>query len=78
MLYKKIHRQFLREFRVGRKFKYNKVVYEVTEKPHIDPEYIYSVVSDNKWPLIPLVDAPIYYYPDKGERTDEDYIEWLN
>ena len=80
MLYKKVHRQFLREFKKGREFRVGDDVYKVTREPCIDPEYIYSVVSDNAWPLIPLVDAPksIYYYPDKGERIDEDYIEWLN
>ena len=36
MLYKKIHRQYLREFRVGMKFKTSSgEVYEVTEKPQI-------------------------------------------
>lgn len=81
MLYKKIHRQYLREFKKGREFRVGDDVYKVNGKPYIKGGYIYSVVSgDNAWPLIPLVDAPksIYYYPDKGERIDEDYIEWLD
>ena len=37
MLYKKVHRQYLRQFRVGRKFKCYGFVYEITkEKPYID------------------------------------------
>ena len=37
MLYKKIHRQYLRQFRIGRwfKYKYSRTVYEVTSEPHI-------------------------------------------
>lgn len=42
MLYKKIHRQFLREFRIGRKFKYSRSgdVCEVTGKPLINRDGI--------------------------------------
>ena len=46
MLYKKIHRQFLREFRIGRKFEHKSStggvfgVYEVTGKPYICWRYI--------------------------------------
>lgn len=44
MLYKKIHRQFLREFRKGRRFEYRLSnscigfykVYEIESSPHID------------------------------------------
>ena len=38
MLYKKYHRQYLREWRIGRKFKYNHCssgIFEVTGKPYI-------------------------------------------
>ena len=77
MLYKKIHRQFVKEFKKGREFKVGDHVFKVTGKPYIKDGCIFSVVSgDNDWPLIPLVDAP--KYPDKGERIDEDYIEWLD
>ena len=40
MLYKKVHRQYLREFREGRKFKDNSNIYEVTRKPYINEDYI--------------------------------------
>ena len=50
MLYKKIHRQYLRKWRIGRKFKYNRHVYEVTKKPYIDIERG-SIRIDN-WHLI--------------------------
>ena len=36
MLYKKIHRQYLRQLWKGRKFKYDGEVYEVTRKPYIE------------------------------------------
>ncbi len=37
MLYKKIHRQYLRQFKVGGKFKYkySRTVCEITREPHI-------------------------------------------
>lgn len=34
MLYKKVHRQFLREFKKGRKFKVGDDVFKVTGKPY--------------------------------------------
>lgn len=37
MLYKKIHRQFLRE---GRKYRFGGVVFEITEKSYICGRYI--------------------------------------
>ena len=40
MLYKKIHRQFLREFKVGRKYRFGGVVFEITGKPYICGRYI--------------------------------------
>ena len=40
MLYKKIHRQYLREWRVGREFKYYNI-HRVTRKPHIEGSYIW-------------------------------------
>ena len=33
MLYKKIHRQYVKEFRVGRKFRFDGKVYKVTTRP---------------------------------------------
>lgn len=45
MLYKKIHRQYLREWKVGRKFKFDdeNKVREVTEKPYIR---LFSIGTD--------------------------------
>ena len=40
MLYKKIHRQYLREFREGRKYRYENVERVVVKKPYIDGKYI--------------------------------------
>ncbi len=44
VLYKKIHRQYLKEWRKGRKFKYRcsyaMNVYEITKEPHICERYI--------------------------------------
>ena len=40
MLYKKIHRQYLREFRVGRRFMVWDKVYKMARKPYIDGSYI--------------------------------------
>lgn len=36
MLYKKVHRQYLREFRIGRRFKdkYDNCIDEITGKPY--------------------------------------------
>lgn len=36
MLYKKVHRQYVRQFRIGRKYKFSSYVYEVIEKPYIN------------------------------------------
>ena len=49
MLYKKIHRQYLRQFRVGREFKYKfksdnySVVCKVTKKLYIDDKNFVNV-----------------------------------
>lgn len=67
MLYKKIHRQCLREWRVGRKFRicdYSKVI-EITEKPHLKSDSIW--VAD--WCLISL---------DDGSMWPKGVTEWLD
>ena len=82
MLYKKIHRQYLREFKKGRRFKYYDGSYnvrdEVTSKPYIDySEGAICVKSDYdglEWCLIPIDD---YYYP-RGVRLQKNEIKWLN
>lgn len=43
MLYKKIHRQYLRQWRLGRKYKMYGEVCEVTREPYLDSEYNYNV-----------------------------------
>ena len=52
MLYKKIHRQFVREFQVGRRYRFNdsNIVSEITREPYIGLCYI----STNCWYLINL------------------------
>ena len=71
MLYKKIHRQFLREFRVGRKFKYgnSRVVHEVTSKPRIEGDCI----QVEGWYLI-YIDGPYKY---KGVYRGNNVV-WLD
>ena len=47
MLYKKIHRQYVKEFRVGRKFRDSfGEVYEITQKPQIDRDSIWARMLD--------------------------------
>lgn len=64
MLYKKIHRQYLREFRKGRKF----LIYgycdvcDVTREPYIEDNYI----TIGCWRLIPLWSGELWY---KSEIT---------
>lgn len=53
MLYKKVHRQYLRKFRVGRKFEYNNKVHEIIKEPYIYKNYIcIDRIIDNKPKLI--------------------------
>ena len=67
MLYKKVHRQYLRQFRIGREFKYEfcgfPEVCKVTGKPYIGGNYIQI---DYKW-LIALYSGRFWYN-----------ITWLN
>ena len=79
MLYKKVHRQFVREFWVGRRFKrrYNAAIYEVTGKPSIDySKGSICVKCDglglDTWNLIVINDN--YYGCSIGERLDKDVI----
>ena len=49
VLYKKVHRQYLREFKKGRKFKYDNKVHEIIKEPYIDETYIcIDRIIDNK------------------------------
>lgn len=80
MLYKKIHRQYVKEFRVGRKFMWCGDVCRVTGKPNIDyseGSICVSVSVNISWSLIVINDN---YFGDYsiGERLDKDNITWLN
>lgn len=78
MLYKKIHRQYVKEFRKGRKYKFFSV-WEVIKEPYIDEGYIkiginrYGVEDNvDGWCLIPIVG------PYKGRMWRIDSIEWID
>ena len=70
MLYKKIHRQYLREWRLDRKFRFrdNKEVYRVAIKPYIDEGYI----KIGGWRLIYMKG------PRLGRLFDKDDFKWLD
>lgn len=83
MLYKKIHRQYLREFRMGRKFRYNGEVHEVAGKLYINYSegYIgvsveYNGPSNWNWSLIVINDN--YYGFSIGEKLDKNNITFLD
>ena len=56
MLYKKVHRQFVREFWEGRRFKYNdsSFIYEVTKESYIEKDDDGNYISTDRWYLISL------------------------
>ena len=69
MLYKKIHRQYLRQFRIGRKFKFSD---ETVAKLYIVSGCIWVNRSDGcDINLIPL------HSPFKGIIGHKDLIDWL-
>lgn len=88
MLYKKVHRLHVRDFRVGRKFMYRfgDKIFKITSKPYID--YSEGCISDGcirikcdgtvngTWDLIVISDD---YFGDFsiGEIIDRDNIIWL-
>ena len=83
MLYKKIHRQYLREFRVGRKFKYFRYGREDVLKvirPHITRNCYVSVLV--RCDCLPI-SLTLIYMTDKtgswfkGELINIDDITWL-
>lgn len=83
MLCKKVHRQYVREFWVGRKFKFRGEVYKVTRKPFIYypkgsicVSVKYNGPGNWNWGLIVIKDS--YYSFSIGERLDKDDITWLN
>ena len=71
MLYKKIHRQYVKEFRVGRKYKLygdDDVVCEIAGKPYIDIEG--SCINTDCWFLISLSSGRLFF--------NKDDFEWLD
>lgn len=68
MLYKKVHRQFVRQFRKGRKYKFFSV-WEVIKEPYIDDNYI-KVGSDRN---------PFYLINITSGRLDHcNEITWVS
>lgn len=85
MLYKKIHRQFLRDFRVGRKFKFNdsagmndsNVVYKIIKLYIGICTNIYIRILDSKHNN----DYICVISSEKGnleELWHEEFFEWLD
>lgn len=75
MLYKKVHRQYLRQFRKGRKYKFNdsNIVGEIIRKPSIDKEYGYIYIRVGGLYLITMTG------PGSGKMWHkDDYITWLD
>lgn len=68
MLYKKVHRQFIRQFWKGRKFKFNDgdiEVYEIIDEPVIDRDFVW-------------VDGMNLISLYSGRLLHKDYITWLS
>ena len=61
MLYKKTHRQYLRQWRLGRKFKLHGsyIIHKVIEKPYIR-SFEFDICSDG-WILIVLTTGRIMF-----------------
>lgn len=85
MLYKKTHRQYVRKYWIGRRFKYKSGddigVFKVTGKPYIGRHNIIvnvvdcSCMEEVKWNLIRLVGLLKGY---TAEGTSTDRINWIN
>lgn len=77
MLYKKIHRQYVRQFWRGRKYKFFSV-WEVIKEPYIDEGYIkigiskYGVEDKIEDTLMSIAGGYSVWHKAK------DVIEWLN
>lgn len=67
MLYKKIHRQHVRQFWMGRRFEYRGDIYEITKKPRIGRGQSRVVVDG--WFLISL---------GSGRLCNRDVFKWLD
>lgn len=82
MLYKKTHRQYLREFKVGRRYRYEgDGVYEITRKPYIDEDYYIKIDVDNDRYFSCRCIAVIALYSGKmwyKFKIAKDIIIWLD
>ena len=67
MLYKKIHRQFVREFRIGRKYGFSgsNIQHRVNYKPSVGRDFIW-------------INELILIYFSSGRIQYKDKIIWLN
>lgn len=70
MLYKKIHRQYLREFWIGREFKYDPGI--IITKLYIEGGHIFVDRSDNYRMRLFSLRSSL-----KGIIRDKNLIEWL-
>ena len=81
MLYKKIHRQYVKEFWKGRRFKIDDEVYKIIKEPFIDYPRI-CVRCESLWccsckkSLIIMIDSDAFIV-SLGERIHKDRITWL-
>ena len=78
MLYKKYHRQYVREFRVGRRFRYGSGnIFEITSKPQIDRYYIYIGIDKRLYNCNILRLTPLTLL-GKGRLWGKKEITWLD
>lgn len=78
MLYKKFHRQYVKEFRLGRKFRYNGGnIFEVTREPCINKYYIYIEIEKKLYDCNILRLIPLTLL-NKGKLWCKKEIKWLN
>ena len=66
MLYKKIHRQYVKKFWKGRKLEYFGKVYEIfSEKPHMKRSCIFGYcICVDSWILIFIYSGKMYHTDD--------------
>lgn len=82
MLYKKVHRQYVREFRLCRRFKLDDEIYKIIKEPFIDYPRI-CVRCESLWccsckkSLIMMVDSDDFI-SSLGERIYKSRITWLD
>ena len=74
MLYKKVHRQFVRQFWKGRKFWYCGFVHEVAKEPYISKkeECIFFKGDKLRWYLIPIIGS------SKGQLLNTCNFKWID